>query len=349
MAMSHVLLELLKQQKLQILALQSLKKPAQLHPHAEPPAALDYTEKIPLQIHRKLLKQVLKQAPKGSAPGPSGWTLEDIQAVAFGSEQFMEAVFAFINVDVAGDMPEWNELRASRLIPLLKKGDGIRPIAIGEVWARLLSMCAMSACPIAGPSLHPLKVGFGVRGGAQCLGHAIRAAVLETSDDVTLQLDFENAFNTLSREGMLKAIAERAPQMLKYAACMYRQASPLWLAAAPNNLPTIYSKAGVRQSDPWGPLFFAITLQNALYATRSWHDDAAAVAREHAKRRDKAKNGTPECTQIRWKGRPARSATRASHTEKSCKAFDRSILELLCHGLLSCTWVRSIGPCANRF
>jgi hypothetical protein len=39
------------------------------------------------------------------------------------------------------------ELRASRLVPLLTKGGDIKTIVNGEVWAHLMSMCAMAACP----------------------------------------------------------------------------------------------------------------------------------------------------------------------------------------------------------
>jgi len=255
-----------------------MEKLAQLHPEAEPPPDFDHPKTIPVQIDRKLVKKVLKRAPKGSAPGPSGWTMEHIYAVAFGSEAGMEAVVQFINSGLAGDLPEWEELRASRLVPLLKKGGGIRPIAIGEVWARLMSMCAMAACPDVGPALAPLQVGVGVRGGAQCLGHAIRAGVMEHPDDVTVQLDFKNAFNTLSREAMLKAVAKRVPQMLIYAQWMYKQASPLWLAETPVGAAPLWSKAGVRQGDPCGPLFFALTLQDALRATQLWNDDVRVIA-----------------------------------------------------------------------
>jgi hypothetical protein len=89
-----------------------------------------------------------------------------------------------------------------------------------------MSMCAMAACPSVGPSLAPLQVGAGVRGEAQCFGHAFRAGALENPDDVNLQLDFKNAFNTLSREAMHKVIGAGAPQVPKYALWMYKQARP---------------------------------------------------------------------------------------------------------------------------
>ena len=175
-----------------------LQKLAELHPDAEPPQ-VDHPNTVPIQVTRAQLKQVIKRLPKGSAPGPSGWTFEHIQAVATGSAEGMDAILAFVNTCLQGDAPDCDQFRASRLIALFKKSHGsvlergIRPIAIGEVWARLVSMCAMAACANIGPALAPLQVGVGVKGGAQVLGHAIRSGVMEHPEDVTLKLDFKNA------------------------------------------------------------------------------------------------------------------------------------------------------------
>lgn len=250
---------------------------ADLHPEAEPPD-LDCPETVAVQITRAQLKKVIKRLPKGSAPGPSGWTFEHIQAVAQGTEAGMDAVLALVNAILAGDLPEWEWFTASRLVPLVKKAAhpgtplGVRPIAIGEVWARLVSMCAMAACPNIGPSLAPLQVGVGVRGGAQVLGHAIRAGVKAHPEDVTLQLDFKNAFNMIHRGAMLQAVASRAPQLLKFAQWTYQKASPLRLPGAPPDVPALWSKAGVRQGDPCGPLFFALTLQTVLETVQYGHE-----------------------------------------------------------------------------
>jgi hypothetical protein len=98
--------------------------------------------------------------------------------------------------------------------------------------------------------------------------------VTQTQRQADSQTDTQTDRHTqTAREAMLKSIADRAAQMLKYAAWMYKQASPLCPAAAPADLPSIWSKAGVRGGDLCGPLFFPITLQDALYAIRSWHDE----------------------------------------------------------------------------
>jgi hypothetical protein len=96
--------------------------------------------------------------------------------------------------------------------------------------------------------LAPLQVGVGVKGGAPVLGHAIRAGILPHPEDVTLQLDCKNAFNSLSRETMLNAVATRGPQLCMYAAWTYTNASwiGLLLPVPPPNAQSPKSKSGVR-------------------------------------------------------------------------------------------------------
>jgi hypothetical protein len=115
-----------------------MEKLAQLHPDAAPPQ-VDTHETVPVQITRDQLKKVIKRLPKGSAPGPSGWTFEHVQAVAQSTQEGLDAVLAFVNTALRGEAPECEEVRASRLIALFKKSHGtatergVRPIAIGEV------------------------------------------------------------------------------------------------------------------------------------------------------------------------------------------------------------------------
>ena len=144
---------------------------------------------MPLQVDKATLKVVLSKSPKGSAPGPSGWTFEHIQAVAQGSEQGMDAVLDFVNSLLAGDMPDWPALKACRLIPLHKGRNKNRPIAIGEAWLRLAAKCAMVECAAVGPELGRLQVGVGSAGGPQCMGHAVQTGLDNHPRDITVQLD----------------------------------------------------------------------------------------------------------------------------------------------------------------
>jgi hypothetical protein len=150
----------------------------------------------------------------------------------------LNAAIRMVNAIVRGDLPHLPELLDSTLIGLEKPGSngGVRPIAIGEAWLRLAGLCAMGACPGVGPALAPLQLGVGVRGGSQCMGHAIRAGIAEDPSRVTVQLDWRNAFNTVSRDAMLKAVAQRAPALLPFAAWMYKQPGRLWVAGRPTTV-----------------------------------------------------------------------------------------------------------------
>ncbi len=57
------------------------------------------------------------------------------------------------------------------------------------------------------PIFTPFQFGVGCKGGAEAIVHAARALVEEHPDFGLLALDFENAFNTVSRDCVLNAQA----------------------------------------------------------------------------------------------------------------------------------------------
>ena len=122
----------------------------------------------------------------------------------------------------------------------------------------------MASCPGAGQALAPLQLGVGVRGGSQIIGHALSSDIAADPDCVTLQLDYRNAFNSLSRTHMLEAIKKLQPSMLPFAQWSYCRPSRLHINGAPPVTLPIMSECGVRQGDPCGPLFLALTAERHL-------------------------------------------------------------------------------------
>jgi Reverse transcriptase (RNA-dependent DNA polymerase) len=234
----------------------------------------------PVVVTIEIFTDALRKLPKGSAPGPSGWTYEHIKAATDTDVHARIAALSLINAIISGNLPHLPEVLDSTLIALQKPGanGGVRPIAIGEVWLRLAGLCAMASCPGAGQALAPLQLGVGVRGGSQIIGHALSSGISADPDCVTVQLDYRNAFNSLSRTHMLEAIGKHQPSLLPFAQWSYCRASRLHISGAPPGTLPIMSECGVRQGDPCGPLFFALTTQDQLEKVALLHPQAPPLA-----------------------------------------------------------------------
>ena len=220
----------------------------------------------------------MQRVPKGSAPGESGWTYEHVKAVVLTDPSALSSACRLINAILSGSLPRMARLLDSTLIALQKPCGGIRPVAIGEVWLRLAGLCALAACPQAGPALAPLQLGVGVAGGSQSLGLAMAAGAAANPDDVTLQLDFSNAYTTVRSSAMLAATAKRWPEGIAFAEWRYGQRSMLHVRGAPEGTPAIESQRGVQQGDTLGSLLFGLALQDPLEQTRDQHGSVAVAA-----------------------------------------------------------------------
>ena len=148
------------------------------------------------------------------------------------------------------------------LIALEKKDGGIRPIAVGYIWRRLTAKCAnRHATESLTSILSPKQLGVGVKGGAEAAVHATRRYLQQMPEgNILAKLDFKNAFNSLSRNAMLEAVAEYAPDI--YHLCYSAYSSPSILSFG-NHIKSSSSE-GPQQGDPLGPLLFSITIQPIL-------------------------------------------------------------------------------------
>ena len=77
--------------------------------------------------------------------------------------------------------------------------------------------------------------------------------------EVIAKLDFSNAFNSVHRDSILKAVAEHIPEIYALCHSAYGAKSQLLFG---NHI--IDSSSGVQQGDPLGPLLFSLTLQPIL-------------------------------------------------------------------------------------
>ena len=117
----------------------------------------------------------------------------------------------FVNICLAGRVPDAVKSVSCgvSLCALNKKGGGIRPIAVGCTWRRLVAKAACRAVmsKVTG-MVSPTQIGFGIRRAAEAAAHAARIYVASLQPGhAFLKLDFANAFNALSRDAILNYVA----------------------------------------------------------------------------------------------------------------------------------------------
>jgi len=170
-----------------------------------------------------------------------------------------------------GDFPIPNtlpELPAHRpfTTPLVKRDNGVRPIAVGEVLRRLVGKVWMRRLKTrAANFLTPHKqFGVGVSGGCEAIIHGARRCHSTHGDDRRyglLQIDFANAFNLISRKAFLLVVRTHFPELYSWVAYTYGNPHLPWLWHGSTKF---RSWTGVQQGDPLGPLLYSLALQPLL-------------------------------------------------------------------------------------
>jgi Reverse transcriptase (RNA-dependent DNA polymerase) len=163
-------------------------------------------------------------------------------------------------------------LLGSFLVPVAKENkQGIRPIAIGELFYKLAAtLAARTVAKKAGPFLAPLQFGVGIPDGPTTAVHALLSLLApgdEIEPEAGLSIDIRNAFNTIARAHVLESFFEQeslasANRLLHWS---YSEPAPLWVRRRDGTIQAGLSSAqGVRQGDPLGSAAFAVAFQPLL-------------------------------------------------------------------------------------
>jgi len=159
-------------------------------------------------------------------------------------------------------------LSISVLIPLEKRGGGVRPIAMGDVFRKLagkqiLQVESRSLCRIFGN----IQLGVGAKLGIERIVNSVQiSSDLNPTFDI-LCLDFKNAFNSIDRIHIRNQLISHFPQLVAMFDSFYiKTQSPLVIPSgcSTDSSRFISSCQGVQQGDTLGPLLFALGLQPIL-------------------------------------------------------------------------------------
>lgn len=228
------------------------------------------------------LARHLRKICNGSGPGESGMTFDHLRVLA--DDQTCMDGLACLMRDVLNEHldPRFKEyLLASRGLGIEKGGGGVRPIAIGEaVYRAAVSYVLYPAMSDAAQILQPVNLGCGTEGGAEivvaCVQHFLR-----TRDVGVFVGDFQNAFNTVSRQRMMQELfaQPKLGKLWRVAHWAYSQPSLVMVRDRQGELVTVVrSEQGVRQGDPLASLLFCLAVAGVYKTAAAAGKDVVPLA-----------------------------------------------------------------------
>ena len=228
-----------------------------------------------VQINGRDVKFVrfLRSLPNGSSGGPSGMTYDHLAVLAEDDECVVHLARFMADI-INGTLPSRARqlLTASNLFPLAKPDGGVRPVAVGEVLLRAsAAWLAKIHTPAARKLLLPIQFGVGVSNGAEKMVHQLQHALEHVpmghseTPLACISIDFKNAFNTLDRGAMIRALFSHSTlaPLFRFVHASYDHDSTLYTpgvddSGAPCKKRGLYSCQGARQGDPLGTLLFCV-------------------------------------------------------------------------------------------
>jgi hypothetical protein len=246
--------------------------------HAQTPS-LDQFNTI---FTEQSISTCIQQADNTTTPGPSGLSVLHLQTMLkYGTQQYVAPFLAllvwlarYLYTEPTAFSPAFRELHvAARMFGV---GEKVRPIACGDTLRRLFArlFCWHNKTRI-GDLLAPAgQFGSGTASGTDVV--ATTAQMLHDAGGIVLSTDGTNAFNSLSRSAMYRAVAKHMPSLYAYLLMLYgpdMQPALLFSMDGAELAEHMTSQQGIQQGDGLGPLLWSLCTLDILTSFKQQFPD----------------------------------------------------------------------------
>jgi hypothetical protein len=246
------------------------RKLSDLHPQAECAMPVCPADAPEVAVDFEWMQEAMRLSDTGAAEGPSGWGSNYLSVLA-DDPHCVQAMAFFVQQIVNNRLPSAVRtlLTTSFLVSLGKDDGGRRPIAIGDLFYRLASRyVAMLITKEAQRAVSPHQYGAGQPDGCTQVVQSVQHLLADSTSGrpmACLSVDMVNAFNSVDRAAMLRAVYSNADLCQCWRAVDFAYGLPSLLLmqcdeSVPDSEAFIESQMGVRQGDPLTAMLFCLVM-----------------------------------------------------------------------------------------
>jgi len=241
-----------------------------------------------LQITSRVVPSIaaaLRDAKRGGAAGLTGMRAERLKILLHDQpalELLAYAATRLANAQVPADVVPG--LALARLTALSKPDGGVRGIATGDVFRRLVSRAlAKGWAATFDRATRPYQFALQTRAGTDALAAHVRVALDQDPNQVLVSLDGRSAYDSISRASFLTALKSAAPELLPFVRLFYGRPSTYCWWDDSGHCRDIARGEGCEQGDPLAPALFALGQHAALcQASSALHSSERRQCRKDA-------------------------------------------------------------------
>lgn len=249
------------------------------------PSYPELPELVPLQVTDKALSMAARKLHGASGlGGTDAYSLKHWLFHYRAQSAQLRAALRNLIEWTSNELVPWGAIRAlfsNRLLPFAKPDGGVRPIAIGQIWRRLMAKTVIlitRAEPAEACGSLQLCCGLdsGVEGGIHAARQFWEAHSTEPEIGF-LQVDADNAFNRLDKTAMLWVVRHEWPSGAMFIFNCYKHHAFLVIHGDSGELHSLLSQTGVAQGCPLSMFLYGLTLVPLIKKLQHLHPNCTQI------------------------------------------------------------------------